>query len=154
MFEVAMNATDTVCDRPYRDEGHVLVICAAVLGTSALLAVAMRVYVAIRQNSFGYDDTFACLAACMSVPNSIGLATSAMLGLGRDIWTLTPHEITKVLKVGSPISRVSEVYLTCRLFTSVKTSISGARASRNSAFCTFSFGFSLLRVQGNGAVSE
>ncbi len=94
-----MNATDTVCDRPIRDEGHVLVTCAAVLGTIAFLAVLMRVSVAWRQKSFGLDDMFACLAACMSVPNSIGLATSAKLGLGRDIWTLTPFEITRVQKV-------------------------------------------------------
>ena len=94
-----MNATDTVCDRPFRDNGRVLVICAATLGPLALLAIAMRLYVAIRQMSFGHDDLFACLAACMSVPNSIGLATSARLGLGRDIWTLTVHEITRVNKV-------------------------------------------------------
>lgn len=94
-----MNATDTVCDRPLRDDGHVLLICATTLGPLALLAVAMRLYVAIRQDSFGQDDLFACLAACMSVPNSIGLATSAKLGLGRDIWTLNHYEITRVNKV-------------------------------------------------------
>lgn len=76
-----------------------LVNCAAVLGTIAFLAVLMRLLVAIRQRSFGYDDLFACLAACMSVPNSIGLATSAKLGLGRDMWTLTSYEITRVQKV-------------------------------------------------------
>ena len=94
-----MNATDAICDRPMRNEGHVLIICAAVLGPVAFLAVLMRLSVAVRQNSFGYDDLFACLAACMSVPNSIGLATSAKLGLGSDIWTLTPYEITRVQKV-------------------------------------------------------
>jgi hypothetical protein len=71
---VTMNATDTVCDRPLRDDGHILVIYAATLGPLALLAVAMRLYVAIRQRSFGYDDLF-------------------------DIWTLTQHEITRVNKV-------------------------------------------------------
>jgi hypothetical protein len=96
---VTMNATDTVCDRPLRDDGHILIIYAATLGPLALLAVAMRLYVAIRQRSFGYDDLFACLAVSMSVSNSIGLATSARLGLGRDIWTLTQHEITRVNKV-------------------------------------------------------
>lgn len=34
-----MNATDTVCNSPHRDEGYVPVTCATVLGTSALLAV-------------------------------------------------------------------------------------------------------------------
>ncbi|KAJ8107711.1 hypothetical protein OPT61_g8678 [Boeremia exigua] len=94
-----MNATDTVCDRPVRNGGHVLVICAAVLGSLAFLALLIRIFVAVRQHSFGYDDLFACLAGCMSVPNSIGLAISARIGLGRDIWTLTPFEITRVQKV-------------------------------------------------------
>lgn len=94
-----MNATESVCDRPLRDDGHILVKCAATLGPLALLAVAMRLYVAIRQRSFGHDDLFAFLSACMSVPNSIGLATSARLGLGRDIWTLTQYEITRLNKV-------------------------------------------------------
>lgn len=93
-----MNATDTICDRPRRDEGRVLLVCTAVLGTLAFIAVLVRVSVAVRQKSLGYDDLFACFAACMSVPNSIGLAVSARLGLGRDIWTLTPSEITRVQK--------------------------------------------------------
>ena len=107
-----MNATDTVCNRPLRNEGYVLVSCAAVLGTLAFLTVLMRLFVAVRQKSLGYDDLFACLAACMSIPNSIGLATSAKMGLGRDIWTLTPFEITRIQKVGvirSPV-RVTLTY--------------------------------------------
>jgi hypothetical protein len=59
----------------------------------------MRIFVAIRQNSFGYDDLFACLASLMAVPNFIGLAISAKLGLGRDMWTLTPEEIERCLRV-------------------------------------------------------
>lgn len=94
-----MNATDAICDRPMRNEGHVLIICAAVLGPVAFLAVLMRLSVAVRQNSFGYDDLFACLAACMSVTNSIGSTMAGKLGLGRDVWTLTPYDITRLLKV-------------------------------------------------------
>jgi hypothetical protein len=59
----------------------------------------MRIFVAIRQNSFGYDDLCACLASLMAVPNFIGLAISAKLGLGRDMWTLTPEEIERCLRV-------------------------------------------------------
>lgn len=95
-----MDATDTTCGWPQKDESHVLVSCAAVLGTFALIAVLMRVFVAVRQRSFEYNDLLACLAACMAVTNSIRLATSARLGLGRDIWTLTPFEVTRIQKVG------------------------------------------------------
>jgi hypothetical protein len=35
----------------------------------------------------------------MAVPNFIGLAISAKLGLGRDMWTLTPEEIERCLRV-------------------------------------------------------
>lgn len=96
-----MNATDTICDRPIRHEGHIMIYCAIILGSFAGLAVLMRLYVAIRQRSFGYDDLFACLAAGMSLPNSAGLARAGKLGLGRDIWTLKPYQISRVQKVNN-----------------------------------------------------
>lgn len=102
IHEVTMNLTDVVCKRERRDESHVLFISAVVLGTIAFLAVLMRMFVAAQQKNSGYDDLFALLAACMSVPNSIGLATTAKLGLGKDIWTLTPLQITRIQKVSSP----------------------------------------------------
>jgi len=74
----------------------VLFYNATVLGSLAFLAVAARVFIAIRQRTFGYDDMFACLACCMAVPNFVGLANAE---IGRDIWTLTPDEITTTQKV-------------------------------------------------------
>ncbi|UPX11213.1 uncharacterized protein EKO05_0001833 [Ascochyta rabiei] len=96
---VTINATDTICQRSVRNESNVVFCCVTTLGSAALLAIIMRLFVAMRQNTFGYDDLFACLAACMSVSSSIGLALSAKLGLGRDIWTLKPHEINRIHKI-------------------------------------------------------
>lgn len=73
---------------------------ATICRSSAALAVIVRLYVALRLNIFGYDDLFACLASCMAVPNFIGLTISAKLGLGKDIWTLTPEQVTAVQTVG------------------------------------------------------
>ena len=148
-----MNATDTVCNRPLRNEGYVLVSCAAVLGTLAFLTVLMRLFVAVRQKSLGYDDLFACLAACMSIPNSIGLATSAKMGLGRDIWTLTPFEITRIQKVGvirSPV-RVSS-HISLRSYISARTSTSGVPASKNCVSCSSSSEFFLPNAHDGGAM--
>jgi hypothetical protein len=95
----AKNATSVVCERPIRDKTYVLIYSATICGSFAFLAVVMRVFVALRQNSFGYDDLCACLASCMAVPNFIGLTISAKQGLGRDMWTLTPEEIQRCLRV-------------------------------------------------------
>lgn len=99
-YLAAKNATSIVCEQPIRDRTHVLIYSATICGSFALLAVLMRIFVAYRQKSFGYDDLCACLASCMAVPNFIGLTISAKLGLGRDMWTLTPEEIQKCLRVG------------------------------------------------------
>ena len=98
----------------------------------------MRLFVAMCQKSFGYEDLFACLAACMSVPNSIGLATSAKMGLGRDIWTLTPFEITRVQKVGAIcLSMRVNSHISFRSYTSARASTSGVPDSKNCVSCFF-----------------
>lgn len=99
MFVGSKNTTATVCERPVRDKTYVLLYASTICGSLALLGVLMRIFVAVRQNSFGYDDLCACLASAMAVPNFIGLAISAKQGLGKDIWTLTPEEIQKCLRV-------------------------------------------------------
>jgi hypothetical protein len=148
-----MNATDTVCNRPLRNEGYVLVGCAAVLGTIAFLTVLVRLFVGVRQKSLGYDDLFACPAAFMSVPNSIGLATSAKMGLGRDIWTLTPFEITRVQKVGTIcLSMRVNSHISLRSYTSAKTSTSGVPDSKNCVSCFSSSEFSLPNAHDGGAM--
>jgi hypothetical protein len=95
-----MNATDTVCDRPIRDQSHVLIDVNAVLGSLALFAVLMRVFIAVQLHNFGYDDLCACLAGFVAVPHFVGSIILAMSGLGRDIWTLAPGKIIEILKVG------------------------------------------------------
>jgi hypothetical protein len=95
----AKNATAVVCERPIRDRTNVLIYSATICGSFAFLAVVMRIFVALRQHSFGYDDLCACLASCMAVPNFIGLTISAKMGLGRDMWTLTPEQIENCLRV-------------------------------------------------------
>lgn len=147
-----MNATDAICNRPQRDEGYVLVICAAVLGIFALIAVLMRTFIAVRQKSFGYDDVFACLAASMSVPNSIGLATSARLGLGRDVWTLTPTEITRIQKVRTLGSGEQKGDSLVRSYTSARISTSGVLGSRSYVSCSSSCASFRPRAQGDGVM--
>jgi hypothetical protein len=100
---VATNATDAVCERPIRDQSRVLIDVNAALGVLALLAVLMRVSLAIRLHSFGSDDFFACLAGLFALPHFVGSIVIARIGMGRDIWTIPPEGISNILKVRASI---------------------------------------------------
>lgn len=96
---VATNATDTICERPIRDQSHILIDVNAALGALALLALLIRVFLAVRLHSFGNDDFFACLAGLFALPHFVGSIVIANIGMGIDIWTIMPERISDILKV-------------------------------------------------------
>jgi hypothetical protein len=88
-----------VCGIPTHDRCYDLITVATTCGSLALLAVFMRLFVAWRQNNFGYDDVCAVLACCAAVPNFVILSLAAKYGLGKDTWTVETEDTTQVLEV-------------------------------------------------------
>ncbi|KAH6640613.1 hypothetical protein F5144DRAFT_590053 [Chaetomium tenue] len=84
----AKNATATLCKEPVRDRSNVAPIATAVTGSMALAFVLLRVYESgFRKKEFHWADVWAILAMVMKAH-----------GMGKNIWTLPPDEITEVVK--------------------------------------------------------
>ncbi|KAL2172386.1 hypothetical protein VTG60DRAFT_6225 [Thermothelomyces hinnuleus] len=95
----AKNATATLCKEPVRDRSLVAPIATAITGGLALSFVLLRVYESgFRKKEFHWADLWAVLAMISSIPMDVGEFFMRAHGMGRDIWTLTPEEITKVVK--------------------------------------------------------
>ncbi|KAL2015205.1 hypothetical protein VTK56DRAFT_6070 [Thermocarpiscus australiensis] len=101
LFEglAAKNATATLCKEPIRDRSLVAPIATAVTGGMALAFVLLRLYEsAVRKKEFHWADVCAALAMLCSIPMDVGEFFMMAHGMGKDIWTLTPEEITNVVK--------------------------------------------------------
>ncbi|KAL2753850.1 hypothetical protein ACRALDRAFT_2109384, partial [Sodiomyces alcalophilus JCM 7366] len=83
----ARNATATLCNEPVRDRGLVAPIATAVSGSIALVFIVIRMWDCSVQKEYGWADTCAFLAISVMAH-----------GMGKDIWTLTPEQITNVVK--------------------------------------------------------
>jgi hypothetical protein len=94
-----------VCGIPTHDRRYDLITVATTCGSLALLAVFMRLFVAWRQNNFGYDDVCAVLACCAAVSNFVicpwqrSMDWGKSHGLGKVTWTVETEDTTQVLKV-------------------------------------------------------
>ncbi|OAG07589.1 uncharacterized protein CC84DRAFT_1089996, partial [Paraphaeosphaeria sporulosa] len=96
---VATRLQNIQCNAPIRDRSKVLLIISIVIGASALVAVCMRMSVAFRQGSFGWDD-IACLSAyAASIPVTVVCCVTSVHGFGKDTWA----------------SPVADIFLTLRL---------------------------------------
>ncbi|KAK4150446.1 hypothetical protein C8A00DRAFT_36944 [Chaetomidium leptoderma] len=101
LFEAlaAQNATATLCKEPVRDRSLVAPIATAVTGSMALVFVLLRVYEsAVRKKEFEWADVCAVLAMVSSIPMDVGEFFMMAHGMGKDISTLTPEQITNVVK--------------------------------------------------------
>jgi hypothetical protein len=90
----------TACGAPVRDRSHSHIVLPAVLVSVCIVFVAIRlVYrVTIAQMGFGWDDWFILAAMLVTLPcGAIIIWGTVPHGLGRDIWTLEPEEITKCI---------------------------------------------------------
>jgi hypothetical protein len=98
---VAQNVTQTTCKAPIRDVSKSYYALAIAFGVISAAVVLLRLSARFfTQSSFGLDDLFISITLVFGVP-SIILTVHGILsnGLGKDIWTLTPKEITDFIHV-------------------------------------------------------
>lgn len=98
---VVKNVSSTACGLPVRDGGThyniVSVTLGVISGATILMRLGFKLFIA--KTGLGFDDWFILATILVGVPSSVitseGLVPN---GLGRDIWTLKPQQITNVSK--------------------------------------------------------
>jgi hypothetical protein len=93
----ALNITKTLCGQPVRDITHITPIVTGVSGGAALISVIIRSLLA--GSVFGLDDFFAIAAMVAALPMGILEFFMAADGFGKDIWTIPPHKIYRIVRV-------------------------------------------------------
>lgn len=96
---VVKNVSSTACGLPVRDEGThyniVSVTLGVISGATIIMRLSFKLFIA--KTGLGFDDWFILATILVGVPSSVitseGLVPN---GLGRDIWTLKPQQITNV----------------------------------------------------------
>ncbi|KAM0466820.1 hypothetical protein ACHAPV_000329 [Trichoderma viride] len=92
-----MNLTAVGCDQPLRDRSRAYIVLDNAFGTVSGLFVLQRVaYKTCWSNvGMGGDDWMAVATILVGIPSTVISAYKVTdHGLGRDIWTLTPSQIT------------------------------------------------------------
>ncbi|ROT36448.1 hypothetical protein SODALDRAFT_335548 [Sodiomyces alkalinus F11] len=92
------NITSTLCKEPIRDRSLVAPIATAVSGSIALFVILIRVWECSIQKEWGWSDMSAYVAWASSVPMNVFEFFMMANGMGKDIWTLTPEQITDVVR--------------------------------------------------------
>lgn len=94
------NISSTNCKLPVRDRGQSYVTLSYVMVVLAGVFVAARVaFKLIDGLELGLDDWSMIVTLAISTANTVVIVTGTIKnGLGKDIWTLRPDEITKMLK--------------------------------------------------------
>lgn len=121
---VVKNVSSTACGVPVRDEGThyniVSVTLGAISGAVIILRLGFKLFIA--KTGLGLDDWFILATILIGVPSSVitseGLVPN---GLGRDIWTLKPQQITNVRNFCQlySLGRVKPCSRTFPLFVSI-----------------------------------
>lgn len=97
----AKNTTQTMCRAPVRNKTATYEVASTILMALACVTVLVRLgykkfFTTI---DLGLDDWFILLALLTCVPSAVlNVTMLAKSGLGKDIWTLTPAEITEFAK--------------------------------------------------------
>ncbi|KAI0537841.1 50S ribosomal protein L36e [Xylaria digitata] len=94
----AKNSTETLCGGEIRDNTVVTPVIVAVSGILAIVTVAMRVIDALPNRSLQPADICAILALVTAIPLGVLELIMSSLGFGKDIWTLTPSHITRIVR--------------------------------------------------------
>lgn len=95
------NASLTSCGAPIRDHGHSYqVLSNTLFSISGGFVVARFLYkIFLSRLDLGWDDWAVLATAVTSVPSAVVTVYGTVAnGLGRDMWTLTPTQITQMLK--------------------------------------------------------
>jgi hypothetical protein len=96
---IAMNVTDTMCQRPRRDKSHQTTVGASLVGGLAVLAVVLRTIEARLGGHFGWHDACALGAGICAIPFNAVQLLIGPAGFGRDTWTVPTHNLVLILKV-------------------------------------------------------
>ena len=99
----ALNATATICGVTPRNRSSQLIILTLTLGILSPLVVLSRLLFRLLTHPsgrLGLDDWVIFLSIPLGIPYTVLIAHSlAKAGIGRDVWTLTPAEVTYFLKI-------------------------------------------------------
>ncbi|KAI4911061.1 hypothetical protein J4E90_007318 [Alternaria incomplexa] len=98
---VTRNISLTTCGAPVRDRGQSYVLLSNVMVCIAAAFVAMRFTFkgTVSRMDFGYDDWCVLATLIAAIPSAvITVFGTVKNGLGQDLWTLTPTEITQMLQ--------------------------------------------------------
>ncbi|KAH7016650.1 putative integral membrane protein [Macrophomina phaseolina] len=124
----AKNITQTLCGAPVRDRTMLISGFGLGGGVVATLAFALRLFSRVKSKatSCGMDDYIMALAMLAILPFSGLSIVLAHNGLGKDIWTLQPEQITRVLYVyyideslylaSTALTKISILYFYLRIF--------------------------------------
>ncbi|KHN94093.1 uncharacterized protein MAM_08023 [Metarhizium album ARSEF 1941] len=93
---VTLNTTQTACSRPIRDKAETYQVVSNTLVIIAALFILQRfAFKLYARLELGLDDWFTLLTLVTGIPSTVINAHFLTVnGIGRDIWTLTPEQIT------------------------------------------------------------
>ncbi|KAI0205262.1 50S ribosomal protein L36e [Astrocystis sublimbata] len=94
----AKNGTETLCGGEIRDITATTPIITAVSGILAIVAVVLRVMDAVPSRSMQPADWCAIMALVIGIPLAVLEFIMSTLGFGKDIWTLAPDQITRIVQ--------------------------------------------------------
>jgi hypothetical protein len=101
LVSVTKNITETTCGAPTRNKSRPYYALSISFGTISGAIVVLRFFSKFFANSeFGLDDYFIAITLGAGIPSSV-LTVHGIIsnGLGRDIWTITPKQITDFVHV-------------------------------------------------------
>ncbi|KAF2170577.1 hypothetical protein M409DRAFT_51594 [Zasmidium cellare ATCC 36951] len=96
----ATDYNQAACGVPPRDDSSITKKVTWTLFTTALISVIGRFvyrHPYMKGNGYGFDDWILLLAMSIMIPQQALLSVMLDQGLGRDIWTLEPNAITRIL---------------------------------------------------------
>lgn len=94
---VVKNVTNTACNVPVRDRGQYYNVVSITLGVISGFVILLRLGYKIFVTGIGLnlDDWFILATILTGVPSSVITSLGVIPnGMGRDVWTLTPNQIT------------------------------------------------------------
>jgi hypothetical protein len=88
-----------MCGAPVRDITHITPIVTGISGGFAIIGVVVRCFATA--GNFAPDDFFAIAALISALPMGILEFFMSADGFGKDIWTLTPKNIYRIVQVSN-----------------------------------------------------
>jgi hypothetical protein len=128
----AKNITATNCGQPVRDRtGELVAISIAMVSTYAVFVIMRLGYKLFANMPFGMDDWFVAASAVATLPSIfLNIYGTTANGLGKDIWTLSPENITNSMKyfwvliilyfMETALTKLSIICFYLRIFTATR----------------------------------